>query len=156
MKVALIEECQSDTSFPYPSRRPRQPRGASPPLLCAESAGWPRTADEVRERHHGHMWSCFIERPLRPAFMVRDIKRLKIPPFAYIPLANSNDTFSYICVQCHRRPTHSARRRAALCWCTWTEQHASQADILLFYRRSCTSIPTRDLARREGRHRHCR
>ena len=135
-KVALIEECQSNTSFPYPLPADRDSPEELPRTLALRRKRWLAFAQQMKfvnditdicERLR------FIERPLRPAFMVRDIKRLKIPPFAYIPLANSNDTFSYI-LRAVPEKAYAFRTKARCPMLMYfeTEQHASQADIATF------------------------
>lgn len=135
-KAALSKECDSSPSFPYPLPVEDGSTGELPRTLALRRKRWLAFAQQMKfvnditdicERLR------FIDRPLRPAFMVRDIKKLKIPPFAYIPLSNSNDTFSYILRAVPEKAyAFRTKARCPVLMYFETEQHNSQADIASF------------------------
>jgi hypothetical protein len=146
-KNALEKECSKDHSFPYPL-----PSTAGADGIAKTSAS--NTTTNLRTLAlRRKRWLAFtqqrklitditdicerlrfIDRPLRHAFMVRDIKRLKIPPFGYIPLVNSNDPFSYI-LRAVPAKAHAFRTKARCPILMYfeTEAHPKETDVATFF-----------------------
>ena len=66
--------------------------------------------------------------------MKRDIKRLQIPPFAYIPLVDSTDTFSY-CLRAIPSQAYAFRTKARCPVLMYfeTEEHPGGTDVATFF-----------------------
>eukprot|EP01040_Poterioochromonas_malhamensis_P016323 gene16323-18507_t len=75
----------------------------------------------------------FKERPLRKFFLKHDMKELVIPPFAYVPLCSSLDSYSSILralpKECH---AFSTKARCPALMLFEIEQHNQQVDVATF------------------------
>ena len=146
-KNALEKECYKDHSFPYPLPSTTGADGTAKTTASNTTTNL-RTLALRRKRWLAFSQQrkfisditdiCerlrFIDRPLRHAFMVRDIKRLKIPPFGYIPLVNSNDPFSYI-LRAVPAKAHAFRTKARCPILMYfeTESHPKETDVATFF-----------------------
>ena len=149
-KAALLKEINVDASFPYPL--PSSPDNTSQGfegtykrqqkrwLIYSQQNKFITDITDICERLR------FIDRPLRPSFMVRDIKKLKIPPFAYIPLANSNDTYSY-CLRAVPSKAYAFRTKARCPILMYfeTEEHPAERDIATFLSCELHEYPSKEI-----------
>lgn len=135
--VALAKECYGEASFPYPL--PTMSSNASQKsrsyalrkkraIAYAVERKFLTDITDICERLR------FIDRPLRMGFMKRDIKKLQIPPFAYIPLMDSTDTFSY-CLRAIPSKAYAFRTKARCPVLMYfeTEEHPRGTDVATFF-----------------------
>ena len=137
--TALEKECYGEKSFPYPlpsssGSNNTNKKNRSNSLRRKRSLAYSLERKFLTDITDICERLRFIDRPLRMAFMKRDIKRLQVPPFAYIPLVDSTDTFSY-CLRAIPSKAYAFRTKARCPMLVYfeTEEHPKKADVATFF-----------------------
>lgn len=88
----------------------------------------------------------FIPKEDRKFFLARDLKELKVPPFCYVPMCRSYETFSYVLQplssECHAFTT-KARVPALMLF--EVEEHPRNVDVMTFLDSELQEYPDNDL-----------
>jgi len=75
----------------------------------------------------------FLERPMRKPFLIRDLKRLKVPPLIYIPLCDAVDPYSTVLrIVPHMAHAFQTKARCPCLVYVETEAHPWNKDVTTF------------------------